>query len=346
MITVYDTVFVICECILLVLYNKSHESIVKLERKVRGWMDEKQAFERRLPTCLKVIITVLSILLILTTSALIIRIVYLKCFVDNGSTVIVPDNLISEEEEFNSVGDGVNGTESNDSNSFDSATGDTNDNASNVIGNGTSNGSPDGSEDVTDNTSNTTVNGTDKINSDKKKTTTISLYKGNPNDNEKFSVKNMLPGDTEVKYFCVKMSHENDITLYFETEVTSQTKNLGEILHIKVTHLENGNVLFDGTFNEMKSQRFLEKMPQNSKKETIAYYKIEVSLPTFAGNEYQAAMLYADFRWYVEDVEHLLPPQTSDLNNLELWMFVAVISLVCVCILVSKQRKKEGNKHV
>lgn len=93
---------------------------------------------------------------------------------------------------------------------------------------------------------------------DKPTAPVLELYAGRPDVNQRFEVSNMLPGDTETRYFCVRAYHEEDITLFFRAEVTEQTKNLGDVLHIKVTHLDTGKVLCDAAFNEIDGEEFSE----------------------------------------------------------------------------------------
>ena len=50
------------------------------------------------------------------------------------------------------------------------------------------------------------------------------------------------PGDIITKSYCVKVYHNDEVTLIFKPEVTDQIKNLGDILNIKVTHVQTGNV--------------------------------------------------------------------------------------------------------
>lgn len=137
-----------------------------------------------------------------------------------------------------------------------------------------------------------------------------------PDANQRFEVNNMLPGDTETKYFCVKAYHDADITLFFKADVTEQTKSLGDVLHIKVTHLDSGKVLFDAPFTEIDGQAVSELLKTNAQEETTAYYQIDVSLDTSVGNEYQAAKLLADFQWYVED-EGGLTPAAADWRHFQ-----------------------------
>ena len=58
------------------------------------------------------------------------------------------------------------------------------------------------------------------------------------------------------------------------------------------------------------------------------------------GNEYQAALLKADFEWYVEDVSCLIPPKTGDPINIILWTVLALSSLMLIVLLVLLRRRK------
>ena len=116
------------------------------------------------------------------------------------------------------------------------------------------------------------------------------------------------------------------------------------MLHIKVTHLESGKELFDGAFSEINGREFSELLKANEEKSTIAYYQVDVSLDTSVGNEYQAARLTADFKWYVKDEGGLTPPQTGDTTNLTLWIILAGSSFLLMLLLLVR-RRKEGEQH-
>ena len=126
--------------------------------------------------------------------------------------------------------------------------------------------------------------------------------------------------------------------------MTEQTKNLGDVLHIRVTHLETGKVLCDAPFAEVNGKEFPELLKSNNEKATTAYYQIDVSLDTSVGNEYQAAKLTADFKWYVKDEGSLTPPQTGDNTNITLWIVLAVSSFLLMLLLLWK-RRKEDEQH-
>lgn len=168
----------------------------------------------------------------------------------------------------------------------------------------------------------------------------LELYQGKPSDNQKFEVLNMLPGDSVTQYFCIKAYHNADITLYFNAEVTEETKSLSNVLHIKVTHVESGNVLCRCIFFRNRTQRLSLLLTANEQGESIANYQIDVSLDTSVGNEYQAASLKADLNWYVEDDGGLTPPVTGENISLIIWIAVAFISLALILLLILKRRKE------
>ncbi len=256
---------------------------------------------------LKLVIVILIILLLISGACLAGRVLYLRFFADQKVTAVVPDNLIGEESD-------------DDSDKEDTDT--------------------EGENDTTSTESEESTNQSG-AQSSTPKAATLTLYRTKPSDNEKFEVRNMLPGDVEVKYFCVKASHEKDIVLTFSAEITEETKNLGEILHIKVTHLDTQKVLYDGVFRDMDLNGYEETLLGNSKKETTAYYEIEVSLPTSAGNEYQAAMLKADFKWFVKDADSLSNPLTGDDTNAVSWIIILCAALAMAGAMLLWRRKKD-----
>ena len=134
--------------------------------------------------------------------------------------------------------------------------------------------------------------------------------------------------------------------LFFRTKITGQTKNLGDVLHIKVTHLETGQVLCDAPFAEIDGKEFSELLKKNAAGETTAYYQIDVSLDTSVGNEYQAARLTADVEWYVKDGGGLTPPQTGEDTHILLWSILAVSSLLLIVVLWKCRKEGEQDERV
>ncbi len=290
------------------------------------------AEKRKMSKKVKTIIAILLALLILSAGALAARVVYLNYFADNTSTMVVPDNLIGEED---STSDTTSAPETSTP-----ATDENNSTEPPSESTGTETTAPETSAP----TESTGTNNGSTTNTENK-AAVIELYKGQPSDNEKFQVTNMLPGDTEVKYFAVKVSHHADAIVYFNAEVTEQTKNLADVLHIKVTHLENGKVIYDGTFADMNIDGYGETFATTESTETVAYYKIEVSLPTSTGNEYQAAKLLADFTWTVKDTGALDSPQTGDNSNIMLYFIIMCCSLGMIIILLFFRRRDKEDEY-
>ena len=269
---------------------------------------------------LKIVMVILAVLLVLSAGGLAARYIYLQFFAPAQSTATVPDNLIGQED--------AEPQKDPAENSSQPGTASTADGESAASRTDTSNGG----------------NGAGENNSaaaDKPVAVKLELYEGKPGDNQRFEVKNMMPGDTETKYFCIRAHHNADLELFFKTEVTEQTKNLVDVLHIKVTHLETGKVLCDAPFSEVNGSEFSELLKKNAEGKTTAYYRIDVSLDTSVGNEYQAAALKADFEWYVKDEGGLTPPQTGDNTNIVLWVVLAGSSLLLL-VLLWKRRKEDG----
>lgn len=253
----------------------------------------------------KAIIIVLLCLLLLTAGTLTARVVYLNFFADKSSTTVVPDNLIGKSSE--------NADQGSSKNDVDSGP-------------------------VKSASSKATQN---KI----AKATTVELYRGKASYNEKFEINNMLPGDTEAKYFAIKVNHNKRVGLFFSSEVTKQTKSLANVLNIKITRLENNNVIYNGSFTNINIDGYGEFFAATQATETVAYYKIEVSLPSSVGNEYQSSKLSANLNWYVTDEDALIPPQTGDTSNIMLWLAIMLCSLTTLIIPLFSKRKKKENEN-
>ncbi len=276
---------------------------------------------------LKIAIIILAVLLILSGGGLAARYIYLEYFAPAQITATVPDNLIGD---------------SNRTDADSTSTENTLPAESGPDMEDTSEGQTDAPENSSPADSSTADSGDTSPAADKPSAPVLELYAGRPDANRKFEVSNMLPGDVETQYFCVRAYHDANITLFFRADVTGQTKNLGDVLHIRVTHLDSGKVLCDAPFAEIEGKEFSELLTANAQKETVAYYQIDVSLDTSVDNEYQAAKLLADFSWYVKDEGELTPPpQTGDTTNLVLWAVLAASSLLLL-IFLWKRRKEEG----
>ncbi len=129
------------------------------------------------------------------------------------------------------------------------------------------------------------------------RTSSISLYWFNTHDNERFNVSNMLPGDTVTQYFNVSVTHRAAATLTFGATLVSQTNNLADVLNICVTLLDTNTVLYNGPFANVDAAGYAVQLPDGGSSGAVLRYRVDVSLPGSAGNEYQMSQLTADLYW-------------------------------------------------
>ena len=261
----------------------------------------------------KIVIIALAVLLALSLIALAGTVIYNKLAVNTGATVTVPDNLITPDEEKN------DNTESSEASSTDKTEGSS-------------------ATNPTENTS-ATVNG-----SDEKYATAISLYNKQPQDNTAFSVGNMFPGDSEVKYYRVQVSYHDKVTVHFGVDVRNGYEKLAEVMNVKVKLLSTGETLYEGLMKYMP-QSVTHKLTSPDSTTDELYYEITAFLDTSVGNEYQNKDLIADFNWWVEETGNLdKAPQTGDTSNIVLWMVIAVTSAtLCIILLIFRRKEEEQN---
>lgn len=274
-------------------------------------MDTKTPENKKNSPRLKVLIIILSVLLVLSAGGLAAKYVYDNFFASDRASVTVPDNVIGDDGDSAQSGEssGTDGTQSGGTEGESVPAG--------------SGGVP-GSED-------TETGGS--AGADKPAAELLELYKSKPEDNEKFEVENMLPGDTVTRYFCVRVNHGEALDLYFTADITGQTKQLGDVLEIKVTRVGEDTALCDLPFSEADGREYKTSVAENGGGVTDVYYRIDVSLDTSVGNEYQAAGLTADFKWFVKDESGLVSPGTGDTSITVLWALLAASSAALIILL-------------
>lgn len=79
-----------------------------------------------------------------------------------------------------------------------------------------------------------------------KKAATIELYNKQPEENTAFTVGNMFPGDSETKYFRVRVSYHDKITVHYKATVRPGYEKLAEVLKVRVNLLSTGETMYDG----------------------------------------------------------------------------------------------------
>ncbi len=169
----------------------------------------------------------------------------------------------------------------------------------------------------------------------------LSLYRGHAQESVSFRMENAFPGDSVSQDYVISLSHNKALNLYFEAELTEQSNQLGDVLQVTVELPEEGAVLYSGSFSDLFGQT-LEK-PVSGAGESLLRYRIGVSMPTSAGNEYAQSHLLADFRWFiaVEDEAALTPPNTGDDSPIFLLSALLALSALCLAVLLLRRRRKE-----
>lgn len=193
-------------------------------------------------------------------------------------------------------------------------------------------------------------------------TAVLELFERQPRDNERFSVSDMLPGDSITNHFCVKAYHDKDIEVFFRADITEETKALGDVLRLRVVESGGGEIVADAPFREIDGREF-SQIIKKAGGESILYYEITAYLDTSVGNEFQNASLEADFSWYVKDDggsagqkpggegsddgaagSSGLTAKTGDTMNLAL-VAVMLLSALALAVIILVSRKREGENE-
>ena len=269
---------------------------------------------------IKIIIIVLAILLGLSLLALGGTLVYNKLANNTPATVTVPDNLITPDED----------TTKPDSSESSSQAPDSSDTQT-----------PDGSA-ATSSSAVPTQSTTAEV----KKAATVELYNKQPEENTPFAVGNMFPGDSETKYFRVRVSYHDKITVHYKATVRPGYEKLAEVLKVRINLLSTGETMYDGLMRDMP-ESLAHKLASKKSATDELYYEITAYLDTSVGNDYQNKDLIADFKWWVEETGNLDDPTiTGDTSSIVLWAMLAACSGSMIILLLITRRRKEDKKNV
>ena len=270
---------------------------------------------------IKIVIIVLACLLGLSLLALGGTLVYNKLANNTPATMTVPDNLITPDED-------TTKPDSSESNSQ----------------------APDSSETKTPSssadTSSSAVQPTQSTTAEVKKAATIELYNKQPEENTPIQVGNMFHGDAEIKYFCVRVSYHDKITVHYKATVRPGYEKLAEVLKVRIKLLSTGEMLYDGLMRDMP-ESLTHKLASKKSTTDELYYEITAYLDTSVGNDYQNKDLIADFKWWVEETGNLDDsPKTGDTSNILLWAVLAACSGSMMILLLVTRRRKEDEENV
>lgn len=278
---------------------------------------------------IKSIIIVLACLLGLSLLALGGTLIYNKIANTASATVTVPDNLITPDED-------TSNPDNSESQAPDSS--ESNSQAPNRSDTQAPRSSADASFSAVTPTQNTTA--------EVKKAATIELYNKQPEENTAFAVGNMFPGDSETKYFRVRVSYHDKITVHYKATVRPGYERLAEVLKVRVNLLSTGETMYDGLMRDMP-ESLTHKLASPKTTTDELYYEITAYLDTSVGNDYQNKDLIADFKWWVEETGNLDDPTiTGDTSSIVLWAMLAACSGSMIILLLITRRRKEDKKNV
>lgn len=259
---------------------------------------------------IKIIIIVLAVLLGISLAALGGTLIYNKIANATPATVTVPDNLITADED-------TTKPDSSDTEKPDDSYTQT----------------PDSSA-----AASSSAVPTQSTTAEVKKAATIELYSKQPEENTPFQVGNMFPGDSETKYFRVRVSYHDNITVHYKATVRLGYEKLAEVLKVRVNLLSTGETMYDGLMRDMPESLTHKLASQKSTTDEL-YYEITAYLDTSVGNDYQNKDLIADFNWWVEETGNL---ETGDTSNILLWAVLAAASgCVLILLLIFRRRREE-----
>lgn len=278
---------------------------------------------------IKSIIIVLACLLGLSLLALGGTLIYNKIANTASATVTVPDNLITPDED-------TSNPDNSESQAPDSS--ESNSQAPNRSDTQAPRSSADASFSAVTPTQNTTA--------EVKKAATIELYNKQPEENTAFAVGNMFPGDSETKYFRVRVSYHDKITVHYKATVRPGYERLAEVMKVRVKLLSTGETMYDGLMRDMP-ESLTHKLASPKTTTDELYYEITAYLDTSVGNDYQNKDLIADFKWWVEETGNLDDPTiTGDTSSIVLWAMLAACSGSMIILLLITRRRKEDKKNV
>ena len=277
---------------------------------------------------IKIAIIILAVLLALSLTALGGTILYHRLASRPADTATVPDNFITPDEEPTVPGGSESQVPTQDSESR---------------------APTEGSEDQAPTESaapSTAASAQPSTSAEARKAATIALCNKQPEDNTAFAVGNLFPGDVETKYFCVRVSYHDKITVHYRATVRPGYEKLAEVLNLRVVLLNTGETLYDGLMRDMPAS-VTHKLASRSSATDELYYEITAYLDTSVGNEYQNKDLIADFRWWVEETGKLDDsPKTGDASNILLWAVLAAASGCTLLLLLFARRRKEDEENV
>lgn len=273
----------------------------------------------------KIIIVIVTLAILLAASVTALTVTLIKYYINSEpASVTIPGNIITSDTVEGLSGGGSD--TSTDSSNIDSSTVD----LSSLDSLGEQVNANVSEYDEAETTEATSASGAEAV--------ALALHNKKPEDNKPFKVTNMFPGDRETKYYRIKVSYKDDITVRYHADIHTGYERLAEVLKVRIRLLDSDELLYDGLMRDMPKS-LNHALATNKSTESELYYEITTYLETSVGNKYMNKDLVADFRWWVEETDNLDTPYTGDTTNIYMWICLAGVSLVLLLILLVKFRK-------
>ncbi len=154
----------------------------------------------------------------------------------------------------------------------------------------------------------------------------VELYEGQLKSEQEIDLSAVASGGTVTEYFCVEVSHDEELLLFLQVEMPKHMSSLREtsnqedagklkdektfedILRVKIMNLERDEVICDSLFSEIKNEQFFERLKKNEAGKTTVYYQVDLSLDKSAvgyaeqlEKTKQDKKIAADFHFFIKD---------------------------------------------
>lgn len=163
--------------------------------------------------------------------------------------------------------------------------------------------------------------------------TLIKPGTGGKEVNTPFRAEGMMPGDSETRYFCVRISGKEPMALHFRTQVREGGEALAAVLNVRVALLGTETVLYEGLIRDMPE--LTATVTPKDGGSTDVYYEVTATLDTSVGNEFQNAALTADFHWSAEGTGAQTPDHNADAPDTAPVSAGAVVGIVLASVAVA-----------
>lgn len=290
-----------------------------------------------MPKKYKIAIITLSVLLAVSAVSLTATLIYNAGNPSEPAKVVVPNNMITPDPDNRTE---AAGQAHYTSNGIDPAAGAASVNSPAADGTDNDDESYDAAALAAD-TDNAVVAAAEDGTSASTYADALYLHNKNADDNTPFAVNNMFPGDTETKYYCVHVKYKGDVIVRYHADIHEGYEKLAEVLKCRVVLLTTGEVLYDGLMRDMPAS-INHPLKTSVETESELYYRIDAYLETSVGNDYQLKDLVADFRWWVEETDNLIPPKTGDSSALP-YLITASVSCFFLALLLKKKKKEDAD---